>query len=126
MLDTTAPQQKPAEAPLHDGFDSPQVISDALLAFPGEVRHLMPAYSTIPETFRSLGPNTEWGQFVSHWLFLGNPFSKWDLHLNPDIDGKLAIRHLRAILGSYQPKHEHKEAAVAWLLSRWFSSITRK
>ena len=39
-------------------------------------------------------------------------------------DTNKAIRHLKAILVSYDPKHEHKEAGVAFLLSEWFEDVT--
>lgn len=109
---------------LNDGFDQPQEIDDVLNVFPGDVRHLMPLYSAIPEEFQR--GHTDWNRFVSHWFFRGDPFATWDLHVNPDVDPEKAFRHLSTILKSWQPKHEHKEAAVAWLASRWFSKIEKK
>lgn len=111
---------------LNDGFDQPQTISDVLFAFPGDVLHLMPEYTIIPAEFCNINHTTEWNQFIFHWLMRGNPFDAWDLHIRPGVDGQLAIRHLATIGRSYQPKHEHKEAAMAWLLSRWFSSAIKK
>lgn len=32
-------------------------------------------------------------------------------------------RHISACLGSYEPKHEHKIAGVAYLLSLWFEPV---
>jgi hypothetical protein len=31
--------------------------------------------------------------------------------------------HLKAIMGSFQPKHEHKTAGVAYLMSLWFEAV---
>jgi len=42
---------------------------------------------------------------------------------NDGIDQNKALRHIKAILGSFEPKHEHKEAAAAYLLSLWFKSV---
>ena len=109
---------------LNDGFDQPQEISDALFVFPGDVRSLMPKLSEIPEDF--VRGHSEWNRFVSHWFFRGDPFAVWDLHTNPEVDPNLAFRHLSTIMKSFQPKHEHKEAAVAYLASRWFSKIEKK
>jgi hypothetical protein len=39
------------------------------------------------------------------------------------VDGELAIRHLQVIQASFEPKHEHKEAAVAYLASLWFTDF---
>jgi len=40
------------------------------------------------------------------------------------IDVNMALRHLHAIQGSFEPKHEYKEAAVAYLASLWFETPT--
>lgn len=125
MTQTTDTNETTVTA-LHDGFDEPQVITDVLFTFPGEITHLMPAYTLIPVEFQNLNRITDWNKFVGHWLMRGNPFDAWDLRILPGVDGQLAIRHLATIGRSYQPKHKHKEAAMAWLLSRWFSSVTKK
>jgi len=36
------------------------------------------------------------------------------------VDVKKAMRALKAALGSFEPKHEHKMAAVGYMLSQWF------
>lgn len=107
----------------NDGFDQPTLVSDVLLAFPGEVRHLMPSAITIPTNYFQ---SVEWRAWTSHWFFIGDPFPVWDIGIREGVDPNEALRHLRAIMGSYQPKHEHKEAAVAWLASRWFNGIQKK
>ena len=53
---------------------------------------------------------------ANEWFFRGLP--KFP-EARAGIDENEAIRHLSAILKSFQPSHEHKEAAVAWLASRW-------
>ena len=40
------------------------------------------------------------------------------------VDTKKALRHVKAVLGSWEPKHEHKEAGVAFLLNEWFDDVT--
>lgn len=56
----------------------------------------------------------------SRWFFAG--LSLDDI---PDakegIDETMALRHLQAIQRSFEPKHEHKQACVAYLMSLWFS-----
>jgi len=42
------------------------------------------------------------------------------LKSKPGIDRKAAIRHIKAIMASYAPKHEHKEAGCAYLFALWF------
>lgn len=105
---------------LDDGFDVPKTVSDAQHTFPGDVRELMPVWEEIPVIFRSFRGN-EWTEFVDEWFFHGWP--KRGLYSNGDIDPEKAYLHADTVMRSYQPKHEHKIAAVAWLLSRWFDRI---
>src|SRR5258707_7634560 len=90
----------------------PQEIDEITMAFPANVMHLMPPYDDIPEY------DSKWEKLVSDWFFAGVR----DLKLTPKegIDQTKAFRHIKAILGSFEPKHEHKEAACAYLLSLWF------
>lgn len=108
--------------PLGDGFDQPQAVSDVLHAFPANLGGLMPPWESIPEQFRSLNSRTEWNRFVSSWFFTGWPTGRL-LYARPDVDPEAAFRHLETIMRSFEPKHEHKEAAVAWLMSRWYADI---
>lgn len=83
----------------------------------GGVSQLMPAYADIPREFKD--SNNAFNRVASHWFCAG---------LNPDVlvekegvDRTRAIRHLKTIQGSWEPPHEHKEAAVAFLMSEWFT-----
>lgn len=95
----------------------PQKVTDLDIAFPADVMHLMPPYMDIPAKFRH--GRTEWNQFMSDWFYHGiTSISK--LEPKEGIDKKEAFRHIKCIMGSFQPKHEHKEASVAYLLDSWF------
>jgi hypothetical protein len=88
----------------------PQEVSDALLAFPGSVGPLM---KDCPSEFR----HPYWSKWQRTWFFEGlkeYPAPK------DGVDLRKAMRHLTAIQRSFEPKHEHKEAAVAFLASQWF------
>lgn len=76
----------------------------------------MPPYSEIPEEF--LWANGKWNEFFSDMFYSGIK----DLKLNPrdGVDTRKALRHMRCVASSYEPEHEHKEAAVAYLMSLWF------
>lgn len=99
----------------------PQEIHPVLMAFPASVEHLTPAYEDIPAEFKR-HEGTPWNRLVSRWFFQGVQDVKWDA--KPGIDPTMALRHLKCILHSYEPKHEHKEAAVAYLASLWFKRVT--
>lgn len=108
--------------PLNDGYDQPMVVDDVLYAFPGHLDRLLPKWEDIPEEFRNMNLRTEWNKFVRDWFFKGWPTDR-NLYSRDDVDSEAAFRHLHTIMRSFEPKHEHKEAGVAWLMSRWFLAI---
>jgi hypothetical protein len=97
-------------------FEQPSEVSDVLLAFPASVRHLMPAYASIPAEFKRQG--NPYVEFQSKWFFSGLKKEEFPT-AKQGIDYDAAMRHLKAIQGSFEPKHEHKSAAVAFLASKW-------
>lgn len=97
----------------------PQPIDDLRVVFPANVTELMPSYHDIPEDFRrGRGDASAWIEFQREWFYRGLPK---DTKLTPKdgIDLATALRHLKAIQASFEPRHEHKEAAVAYLASLW-------
>jgi hypothetical protein len=95
-------------------------VSDLQIAFGGSVQELMPAYKEIPMEFRE--GHTKWNQVFNDWFFHG--LKNATFRPKEGIDPEKALRHLKAIMSSFWPKHEHKEAAVAYLLSQWFHDVT--
>lgn len=93
---------------------APTEVSDALLAFPARVLGLMPAVGEIPKEFKRLNP---WSPFFARVFTKG--FENISFVMADGVGGNAAYRHLAAILGSYEPKHEHKEAAFTYLCSLW-------
>jgi hypothetical protein len=90
----------------------------------GDVRH-MPKMADIPDDFtRDANPYV---RAVCTWFFRG---AKRDgdalvvdgVRFTPKsgVDAAKALRAIKAVLGSFEPKHEHKEAACAYMLSEWF------
>lgn len=99
-------------------WEQPHEISDLTLAFPASVvGTLLPPMSEIPDEFNRM-TGTPWHSAVATLFYRGGklPTTK------PGIDASNASRHLRAVLGSFEPKHEHKMAGAAWLMSLWYSS----
>ena len=96
-------------------------VTDVDMAFGGTISTLMPTYKDLPEQFRRHN-GTKWHQLVSDWLFSGVKDLK--LTTRPGVDERKALRHIRAILVSFEPKHEHKEGGIAYLLDQWFSDGT--
>lgn len=102
---------------LNDDFDEPTAVSDVLLAFPGDIAHLMPKMSAIPQDFRDERSDAVPWARAAMSFFMGRDMPT--LLCRHGITSVKAERHLRAIAGSFEPKHEHKMAALAWLMSRW-------
>ncbi|MEX2717483.1 MAG: hypothetical protein Q6370_014380 [Candidatus Sigynarchaeota archaeon] len=95
----------------------PVAISDVELAFPAHVvGKLLPEWDSIPVEFRER--RSPWCRIVDA-IFAGEG-SDVAISVRKGIDPTLAGRHLRACMASFEPKHEHKIAGVAYLLSLWF------
>lgn len=105
----------------------PVQISDATLAFPARAPEFMPQWDDIPDDFKNrTAASEEWHALANHWFAYGLASNYTGLLFN-EIDGKVldgdtVTRQISAILGSFAPKHEHKMASVAWLLSLWVNS----
>jgi len=97
-------------------FKTPKEVTAAELVFGGEINELLPPMKDIPEEFKR--GRTKWNKFFSDLMFRGIHFS--GIVPKEGIDLKMAIRHIRAVTGSFVSKHEHKEAGVAYLASLWF------
>lgn len=101
-------------------FAKPTKVDAIDVAFGGggkTLRELMPSYAEIPDEFKR--QSNRWVKFQQDWFF--NGLKKEEIPKAKDgIDQGIALSHLQCIQGSFEPKHEHKEAAVAYLASLWF------
>jgi hypothetical protein len=107
-----------------DRWALPVEIGDVEVAFPANALEYMPSCEECEAGLRQLEPKVAkmWRDFQQAWFFDGLPASV-EFELAEGVDGEKAIRHLKMIQGSFAPKHEHKEAAVAYLASRWFTTV---
>ena len=103
-------------------WSQPKDVSEAHLVFGGNVTgEFLPERSEIPREF--FDSHNKWASFVSNMFFRG-----WDgadpvLIRKPDVDADVAFRHIRTVVGSWEPKHENKIAGAAYLLSLWFADV---
>lgn len=98
-------------------WDTPCPVSDIDLAMGCNLVNLLPPYDNIPKEFKN--QSHPWCKWQAKWFYEGltrNQIPK----SKEGIDKNRAIRHLRTIQESWEPKHEHKEAGVAYLASLWF------
>jgi hypothetical protein len=94
----------------------PENINNLDIAF-GNIDH-MPSYDTVPDQYKVLQGNP-YVDLVKKWFYDGLD----DLSILEPKDGinkVLALAAIRSVLCSYEPKHEHKMAACAYMLSEWF------
>lgn len=88
-------------------------ITDLDMAF-GTTRHL-PAMESIPSEFKS-GRNIYIETVEA--IFAGTAMPNGEMTIVEGVDPHGLNRFIRAHLSSWEPKHEHKIAGVAYLLSQ--------
>jgi hypothetical protein len=91
-------------------------INEAELILGIADKKLMPKYEDIPKEFKQM--SNKWNRIFNEWFFKGAAQAEYIA--KDGVDAEKALRHIRAIMVSFDPKHEHKEAAVAFLLCEWF------
>ena len=95
-------------------------FSDVDIAFP--TKTCLPPYDEVPDDFkgfRGRGDAKPFVEAVSSLFFNGGKLADFGLTFKPGVDQTKAGRALRVCLGSWEPKHEHKIAGAAYLLSQW-------
>lgn len=93
----------------------PIPVTKADTVFGGKCKDILPKWEDIPDEFKA--QSNPWCQWQSNWFFHGlanNPIPK------EGTDGDLAMANLQCVQGSFEPKHQHKQAGVAYLASLWF------
>lgn len=96
-------------------------VTDADLTFGGNIKTLLPAFEQIPQEFKGASSNNKWNRFIADWFYSG--LTHLEVKAKNDIDTKKALRHIGAVLGSFEPKHEHKMAGCAYLASCFFEDV---
>lgn len=105
--------------PAKPDFSKPKKVDTVAMIF-GDTEGLMPALTDIPAEFCD-GGSSPWLKFQAKWFYEGlaaDDMAK--LVAKPGIELNTALRHLKTIQGSFNPKHEHKVATIAYLASLWF------
>ncbi len=101
----------------------PMDVSDVMMVFPASVSSMMPDQKDIPNEYK-MNRDTLAVQFINRWFFSG--LKEPEFIPKEGINPEKAFRHISCILGSFEPKHEHKISACAYLLDEWFSSYKSK
>lgn len=98
--------------------------TQADIAF-GNIRSL-PKWETLPADFKRHNGN-DYVEAISTWFFLGAKridsgvqIGKMKFVAKDGVDANKALAAIKACMSSWEPKHEHKEAGCAFMLSEWF------
>lgn len=95
---------------------APIEVTGVEFATGADVERLLPPYETLPYDFTN--GTSPWTCLARHILEQGIS-TNHEFAAHPDIDVRLALRHIGAALQANAPDH-HKIAGIAYLLSRWF------
>ncbi|NBK98199.1 MAG: hypothetical protein EOM50_09285 [Erysipelotrichia bacterium] len=88
-------------------------ISDVDVSFGTTM--LLPKEKDIPEDFKDYGKNEIYFKIVNS-LFYGFTPPDADIEFKDGFDPNKVLRVVRAHLASWEPKHQHKTAGVAYML----------
>lgn len=105
-------------------WERPQELAELDYAFgtADVMRRLLPKWEEIPEEFRIEAKSVKkWYTILGDWFYGGIKLT--NVVMKNNIDKKHAIRHIGCIMHSYDPKHEHKIAGCAYLMSLWFETV---
>jgi hypothetical protein len=99
-------------------------LSDLEVAFPAKAP--IPPWDELPKEFRDNWDDNAWCDIAAKFFYKGGSLDEFKLTPKEGVDVKKAIRAIKAALGSFEPSHEHKMAAVGYMLSQWFNRAESK
>lgn len=95
-------------------------VSDLDMAFGGKAMQILPPMTEIPDEFKHSYGN-KWVKFVTDAFYHG--IASHTAKPKEGVDPAAVWRMFRACIGSFEPKHEHKTAGCAYMLSCFFEDI---
>jgi hypothetical protein len=102
-------------------WTQPREVSDLDVAFCHKAEQLLPPMKALPKCYHGWPNKRPSIKFVERWFYSGVEDPKF--HPRKGVDTKKALRHIKACLGSFELKHEHKTAGVAFLVDQFFERI---
>ena len=107
------------ETQVSEDFIEVPNVDDASVAFGTTIA--LPDWDDIPEEFKSSA--NPFSKAASMIFFKGGRLADYGLRVKKDLDSDSVHRALQAHLCSFEPKHEHKEAGVGYLMFNWCEQI---
>ena len=96
-------------------------VSDGDMAFGGKAMQILPPMSEIPDEFKGFRRDNKWVEFTTDAFFSG--IKSCGVKPKTGTDPEKVWRMFQACIGSFAPKHEHKTAGCAYMLSCFFDDI---
>ena len=105
----------------------PENLTRADVAF-GNIQH-MPKFDALPKEYQERWHDHShpYCGAVSKWFYSGAKGHPNGIEIGgvkftakPGVDPAQALAAVKSVLGSFEPKHEHKIAACGYMLSEWF------
>jgi len=109
---------------MSDKWQRPMVWStdDRCLSEQVRMAKYLPPMDIVPSEFKGeYGQAVKWCEVINDFFFSGAENIR--LTCRDGITQGDVLRHLNVILPSWEPSHEHKMAACAWLLSLWVTRV---
>lgn len=81
-----------------------------------------PKMSDVPDEFHDFFYNKHC-KIAAKLFFSGGRLEDHGLAPREGVDTGKAVRALGALLGSFEPKHEHKMSMAGYLIDQWFEPV---
>jgi hypothetical protein len=101
---------------MSETIDIPEV-SDADMAFPSRYRQLLPKWEDLTDDEQRM--RSPFCHPLSMIFFKGGKLADHGITPKPGVDMTKVNRYVRATLGDFGPKHEHKIGGIAHMLAKW-------
>jgi hypothetical protein len=92
-------------------------VSDLDVAFPARWRELLPAPEELTQEDNNW--NDPFHRAVSSLFSKGGTLEEFGIYPKPGYDVRKVMRYIKATLGDWGPKHEHKIGGIAHMLRIW-------
>lgn len=92
-------------------------VDDLDIAFPTRWRDLLPPQEDLTDD--EWRGHTPFCKAIQSIFFRGGKLSDHGITMKPGVDGDKVMRYIRATLGDFGPKHEHKIGGIGHMLAKW-------
>lgn len=99
-------------------------VSDLDMAFPTRWKTLLPPWDELTDDERHYG--TIYCEAAERLMFNGGTLEDHGVRIRDGVDAEKVYRYLKATLGDFGPKHEHKIGGIGHMLAKWCEPIKKE